>query len=78
MGGQPTDDPRDLERGGEGRSNSDQAGKTGPVSGAFGSPGATEIGSGSASNQTVGPMGDKDATGDVDNALRKSSRSDQG
>src|SRR5436305_14577904 len=78
MGGQPNDDPRDLERGGEGRVNNDQGGKTGPVPGAFGGPAGTEIGSGTGGNQAVGPMGDKDATADVDNALRKSAERDKG
>jgi hypothetical protein len=72
MGGQPIDDPRDLEGGGEGRVDSDQGGKTGPVGGAFGGPAGAEIGGGTGGNQAVGPMGDKDATADVDNALRKS------
>jgi len=65
MGGQPADDPRDLERGGEGRVNSDLGGGTGPVGGASGSPQSRPVGSGSAGNETVGPMGDKGITDDL-------------
>jgi len=77
MGGQPTDDPRDLARGGDGRSNNDLGGKTGPVDGAFGTPDASVVAHGSSGNEAVGPMGDKDATRDVDNAIRKSRESDK-
>jgi len=59
MGGQPSDDPRDLEGGGEGRTNSDQGGRTGPIPGAFGAGKNVGTGGGSAGNETVGPMGDK-------------------
>jgi hypothetical protein len=78
MGGQPNDDPRDLAGGGEGRENSDLGGGTGPVGGAFGGASGSPVGGGSAGNQAVGPMGDKDATGDVDDAIRKSRERDQG
>ncbi|WP_435019776.1 hypothetical protein TA3x_001472 [Tundrisphaera sp. TA3] len=71
MGGQPDDDPRDLERGGTGRSTSDAGGGTGPIPGAFGGPLGSEPGGGSAGNQTVGPMGDKDAMPELDDAIRK-------
>jgi len=77
MGGQPDDDPRDLARGGDGRSYSDQGGRTGPVAGASGNPAGAPVAHGSAGNETVGPMGDKDATADVDNAIRKSRESDK-
>lgn len=59
MGGQPIDDPRDLEAGGEGRENNDRGGGTGPVPGAFGGKTDRGVGGGSAGNETVGPMGDK-------------------
>ena len=36
MGGQPSDDPRDTARGGEGRTYEDRGSKTGPIPGAFG------------------------------------------
>jgi hypothetical protein len=36
MGGQPSDDPRDLNSGGGDRADDDRAGRTGPVGGASG------------------------------------------
>src|SRR5206468_1030005 len=72
MGGQPSDDPRDLERGGEGRTNNDLGGGTGAVPGAFGGPaGSGGAGEGSAGTQAVGPGGDKGITGDIDRAARE-------
>ena len=59
MGGQPVDDPRDIAGGGEGRTNNDRGGRTGPVDGAFGGDKGIGTGGGSAGNETVGPMGDK-------------------
>jgi hypothetical protein len=59
MGGQPDDNPRDLEGGGDGRTNDDRGGGTGPVGGAFGGKKGIGTGGGSAGNETVGPMGDK-------------------
>jgi len=73
MGGQPDDDPRDIEGGGEGRAHDDRGGRTGPIAGAFGSGPNVGIGGGSAGNETVGPMGDKGITGDLD-AAAKSAR----
>jgi len=70
MGGQPSDDPRDLERGGEGRSTDDSGGGTGPVSGAFGGGKDVGTGGGSAGTETVGPSGDRGITGDIDAAAR--------
>jgi hypothetical protein len=64
MGGQPADDPRNLARGGEGRSYDDRGGRTGPIPGAFGSGPDVAMGGGSAGNETVGPMGDQGITGD--------------
>jgi hypothetical protein len=64
MGGQPSDNPRDLERGGTGRESDDRGGGTGPVPGAFGRGPDVAMAGGSAGNETVGPMGDKDITGD--------------
>lgn len=58
MGGQPSDDPRDLKRGGEGRSNSDLGGGTGPVSGADGVV-DEDLTGGGTSNETLGVEGDK-------------------
>lgn len=63
MGGQPADNPRDLEGGGEGRTSDDRGGGTGAVPGAFGSGQNVGTGGGSAGNETVGPMGDKGITG---------------
>jgi len=78
MGGQPTDDPRDLAGGGEGRVNDDRGSGTGPIGGAFGGTGEPGLGGGTGGSQAVGPMGDKAATPDVDEALRKSREGDQG
>jgi len=64
MGGQPSDDPRDLERGGDGWLDDDRGGGTGPIPGAFGKGPDVAMGGGSAGNETVGPMGDKGITGD--------------
>ena len=76
MGGQPTDDPRDLDRGGEGRTNNDLGGKTGPVPGAHGDGPSVTTGGGSAGNETVGPMGDRGITEDIDRAAEKGRRKD--
>ena len=65
MGGQPDDDPRGLESGRERLREDDLGGGTGPVGGAFGSPGDTFTGGGSAGDETVGPTGDKGITGDI-------------
>jgi len=77
MGGQPDDNPRDLAGGGTGREFSDLGGGTGQVPGAFGGT-ADVVGGGTGSSQTTGPQGDRDATGDVDNAIRKSREGDKG
>jgi len=63
MGGQPNDNPRDLEGGGDGRTNDDRGEGTGPVGGAFGGGKNVGTGGGSAGNETVGPMGDKGIQG---------------
>ncbi len=63
MGGQPSDDPRILERGGEGRENDDRGGGTGPIDGASGKP-TTDRSGGGSGNETVGVQGDK-ALGDL-------------
>src|SRR3954452_5357491 len=68
MGGQPSDDPRDIAGGGEGRTYEDRGSKTGPIPGAFGSGTGAGIGGGTAGNETVGPMGDKGITGDLGTA----------
>ena len=64
MGGQPSDDPRDLEGGREGWADENRGGGTGPIPGSFGRGPDVAMGGGSAGNETVGPMGDKDITGD--------------
>jgi hypothetical protein len=64
MGGQPSDNPRDLEGGGTGREFDDSGGGTGPIPGAFGRGPDIAMARGSAGNETVGPMGDKGITGD--------------
>lgn len=58
MGGQPSDDPRDLEGGHEGLTDDDRTRK---VDGASGSSTGDRSGGGS-SNQTIGVGGDKAAT----------------
>jgi len=75
MGGQPSDDPRDLEGGGEGRSHDDRGSRTGPIGGAFGSGEGVGIGGGSAGNETVGPSGDRGITGNIDAAARAARQS---
>ncbi len=72
MGGQPSDDPRDLARGGDGRSYDDEATASAPVAGAFGSPAGAQADAESASSQAVGPTGRPGAMADVDAALKKS------
>jgi hypothetical protein len=57
MGGQPSDDPRDLEAGREGLSEDDLGGGTGPVPGAFGTP-KGDVSGGSVS----GVVGDNSVT----------------
>jgi hypothetical protein len=42
----------------------DRGGGTGPIPGAFGRGPDVAMGGGSAGNETVGPMGDEDITGD--------------
>lgn len=64
MGGQPDDNPRDLEAGGTGRELDDSGGGTGPIPGAFGDGPDVAMAGGSAGNETVGPMGDRGITGD--------------
>jgi len=63
MGGQPSDDPRDIAGGGDGRTFEDRGSKTGPIPGAFGTGDGVSTGGGTAGNETVGPMGDKGITG---------------
>ena len=77
MGGQPNDDPRDLEGGGEGRTNEDRGGRTGPIPGAFGGGTGVGAGGGTAGNETVGPAGDRDITEGIDAAVEESRRRDQ-
>src|SRR3954454_1433462 len=77
MGGQPDDDLRDPEGGGEGRAHDDRGGRTGPVGGAFGSGEGVGIGGGSAGTETVGPAGDRGITGDIDAAARSARHRDQ-
>src|SRR3954468_16803306 len=77
MGGQPNDNPRDLEAGGEGRTNDDRGGGTGPIPGAFGGGTSVGAGGGTAGNETVGPSGDRDITDAIDAAARPSGRRDE-
>ena len=72
MGGSPTDNPRDLARGGDGRSYDDEATGKDPVPGAFGSAAGAQADALSANNATVGQTSGPGATEDVDAALRKS------
>jgi hypothetical protein len=64
MGGDPIDDPRDLESGREIRSEEDLEHEKGPVPGATGGHFDPTTG-GSAGNETVGPMGNKGITGKI-------------
>jgi hypothetical protein len=57
MGGQPSDDPRDLSSGRESLPEDDRGSGTGPVPGAFGSW-AGKV-AGSSGNETVGVPGDR-------------------
>lgn len=77
MGGQPIEDPRDLEGGGEGRTNDDRGGGTGPIPGAFGGGTGVGAGGGTAGNETVGPAGDRDITESIDRAVEASRRRDE-
>lgn len=72
MGGSPTDDPRDLARGGDGRSYDDEATAGAPVAGAFGSQGGAQADAESLSSQAVGPDASPGAGGEVNAALKKS------
>lgn len=76
MGGQPSDDPRDLARGGDGRSYDDEATASAPVPGAFGSPAGSQADAESAASQAVGPAGTAGAVADVTAALKKSGPAD--
>lgn len=64
MGGDSSDNPRDLESGREIRSEEDLEREKGPVPGATGGHFDPAAG-GSAGNETVGPMGDKGITGNI-------------
>jgi hypothetical protein len=64
MGGQPDDDPRDLQGGAEGVGGDDRGSHTGLIPGAFGR--GPDVASGA--NETVGPTGDKGMTGGIDAA----------
>jgi hypothetical protein len=77
MGGQPNDNPRDLEGGGEGRTNDDRGGRTGPIPGAFGGGTGVGGGGGTAGNETVGPAGDRDITEAIDKAAEAPGRRDE-
>lgn len=72
MGGQPTDDPRDLARGGDGRSYDDEATGKDPVPGAFGSAGGAQADALGANSQAVGVPGGPAIAAEVDAALKKS------
>ncbi len=72
MGGQPSDDPRDLARGGDGRSYDDEAAPNPPVPGAFGSPAGAEADAKGVTSQPVGPPSGPGAVPDVKAAIRKS------
>lgn len=76
MGGQPDDDPRDLARGGDGRSYDDEATAEEPVPGAFGSVDGAQADAQSAASQAVGPAGGPGAAADVAAALKKSGPTD--
>ena len=77
MGGQPDDDPRDLENGHEFPAPDDRGGGTGPIGGAFGRGSGVGIGGGSAGNETVGPGGDRGITGNIDAAARSAQPHDK-
>lgn len=72
MGGSPTDDPRDLARGGDGRSYDDEANAAPPVPGASGSPAGAQADATEVASQAYGQAGDRGAMADVEAALKKS------
>ncbi len=72
MGGQPNDDPRDLARGGDGRSFDDDATANPPVPGAFGSAAGAEADAKGVGSQAVGPASGPGAVPDVKAAIEKS------
>ena len=76
MGGQPSDDPRDLARGGDGRSYDDDATGQQPVAGAFGSAEGAAADVSGASSQAVGPTGGPGAIDDVEAVLKRSTPPD--
>jgi len=57
MGGQPTDDPRDLNSGSATLKEDDRGSGTGPVPGASGSPAGNQAGA--SVSETVGVRGDR-------------------
>lgn len=74
MGGSPSDNPRDENRGGTGRIEDDRGGGTGPVDGAFGNSQDDRAG-GRPPKETTGVGGDEGA---VDLQLRKSGSAQAG
>ena len=72
MGGQPNDDPRDMARGGDGRSYDDEVSGAQPVPGAFGNAAGAQADAKGASNEVVGPPSGPGAVADVKAALDKS------
>ena len=71
MGGQPAEDPRDLMRGGDGRSLDDDASNRDAVPGAFGSAAGAQDDAFAANSQAVGQTGGP-GVADVKAALDKS------
>jgi hypothetical protein len=71
MGGQPSDDPRDLESGREGLKVDDLGGGTGPVPGAFGGENSSTPAPGTT-GAVAGVSGDRDATDAIDRAAKAS------
>jgi len=66
MGGQPTDTPRDLKRGGTGQVDDDRGAGTGPVGGASGSGQGDPVNEGTA-EETAGVGGDSAVLHNLDN-----------
>ena len=77
MGGSPNDDPRDMARGGNGRSFDDESSDPKAVPGAFGSLAGAQADAESVTDQAVGPpLASSNTLDDVKAALKKSKETD--
>jgi hypothetical protein len=69
MGGQPSDDPRDLNSGGVNPTDDDRGGGTGPVPGAHGRTRGDASG-----GQVAGVKGDKAVDEEIDKTIKRTGR----